>query len=176
MITETIEYGGQRLLVISGRSGLKRDELLSSLASLEKRLRCPIQIMRAGRVFGKDHVESAFMKAVRAFANKDNVSDSLAMETMIYISGCRQIQEAVAFIGIGEDAPEVVCISTADETCADDITDALALQVDDGLLGDLSRKDSEAFVSGIAGIGNADAAKVQERVLERVSRVDVLKR
>jgi len=146
------------------------------VAALEKRLQCSIQVMRAERVFGRDHVESAFMKAVRAFTNNDNISDSVTLETMIYISGCRQIQEAFAFIGVGEDTSEIVCISTCDEKDATEIADRLALQVDDRILQDLSRKDSEAFISGTIGVRDIKGVKVLDLVLERVSRVDILKR
>ena len=163
-------------MILSGRCSKLRAELLSSISALEKKLQCSIQVMRADRVFGRDHVESAFMKTVRAFANNDNISDSITLETMIYMSGCRQIQEALVFIGVEDETSEIVCISTCDEMDVPEIAKDLALEVDESILGDLSQKDAETFVSEAFKGADIKGVKVLDLVLERISRVDILKR
>jgi len=163
-------------VILTGKSSEQVAELLSSIPSLERELQCSIQVMRADRVFGRDHVASAFMKAVRAFANDDNVSDSITLETMIYMSGRRQIQEALAQMGVEDDTREIVCISTCDGTDAPGIARELGLEIDESILEDMQGKDADAFVSGTKKGADIKGPKVLDMVLERVSKVDILKR
>lgn len=62
----------------------------------------------ADQVFGKDHLRAALYHAKRAIAEGTNASDSLAMETLLYASGERQLNAAIRKMTVGDATTEIV--------------------------------------------------------------------
>ncbi len=129
-------------------------------------------VVRAGMVFGRDHLASALLHAKRAFDEATNSADSLEMETLLYASGERQLSSAIAKIGVTEETREVVVARLSGD----------GFQPDAGweLLGDrptrLSVEQLRAFGISDAEISTVPESRVADLVLERVAAVDVLKR
>jgi KEOPS complex subunit Cgi121 len=169
-----MEQKGRTIVVLGGRTRADKDSLLSSAAGISSANKA-VRVLNAQKVFGKDHVLSALQKAARAFDNGQNVSDSLATETMLYMSGCRQIQEAVELFGIKEEVGQIVII--ADHSA--DIEEKLKgfpIQEDESVLEGISGKDIAGF-----GISGREAGSVPDKlkldlVLERVAGVDIKKK
>ena len=65
-------------------------------------------VMDGDMVFGADHVASALHHAAKAAAEGRNSSDSLAMETLLYASGERQLSAAIRKMSVGEKTRRVV--------------------------------------------------------------------
>jgi KEOPS complex subunit Cgi121 len=59
-----------------------------------------IQAFDASAVFGETHLVSATQHALRAFEQKTNATNSLALEILLYAAGERQINKAIKKIGI----------------------------------------------------------------------------
>ncbi|UCH01313.1 MAG: hypothetical protein JSV20_05360 [Candidatus Bathyarchaeota archaeon] len=60
----------------------------------------PIQLFDADFIAGKKHLFFASLNALKAFKQKNNISDSLEIESLIYASGQRQINIAIEMVGI----------------------------------------------------------------------------
>ncbi len=128
-------------------------------------------VMDGDMVFGADHVASALHHAAKAAAEGRNSSDSLAMETLLYASGERQLSAAIRKMSVGEGTRRVVLavLRGAFEPgkgwvplpCTEDAADRARLK---------------RF--GITDMEMSTVAdgRLNELVLERVAAVDVIKR
>lgn len=65
-------------------------------------------VVEADMVFGEDHLRSALYHAKRALSDGRNVSGSLAMETLLYASGERQLSAAIRKMSVTDETTEVV--------------------------------------------------------------------
>lgn len=170
-----IEHGGHSLLVISGRTTQSKAELIEAASKIPRDSDTSVQLMDARHVFGLHHIESAFRKAIRAFEGGDNVADSLLFETMLYMSGCRQIQESLELMGITEETGELVCIAIGASDTRNTLIEALSLEEDDQIL-EISNKDISEMNIEDGERKTVPHDKEMDLVLERVARVDILKR
>jgi tRNA threonylcarbamoyladenosine modification (KEOPS) complex Cgi121 subunit len=75
-----------------------------------------IQFFDAKSVATWQHLYFALLNALTAFKNSENISKSLAMETMIYASAQRQIRKAMELIGIGNGASEIALLLVGDDS------------------------------------------------------------
>lgn len=76
----------------------------------EKPLATEIQFFNADLVATWQHLHFATLNALTAFKNKQNLSKSLAVETMLYASAQRQIQKATKTIGIKPDTARIAVL------------------------------------------------------------------
>lgn len=76
----------------------------------EKPLNVEIQFFDAKFVATWQHLYFAALNALTAFKNKENMSKSLAMETMLYASAQRQILKAMKLLGIKPDSSEIAVL------------------------------------------------------------------
>jgi len=151
------------------------DSLLGQAATMSK-AGGSIRLLNVDLVFGMDHVRSAFQKAARAFENGRNVSDSLATETMLYMSGRRQIQEAVELFRLKGDGGEVVCLADVATGKGDELASELSIAEDDAALTELRTKDVNKFGVGRTEAGTVPHERIVDLVLERVASVDTKKK
>ncbi len=130
-------------------------------------------ILDAEMVCGKDHLLSAANHAIRAFERGDNASGSLAVETLLYASGERQISKALkkmtAKIGSNE-----VALVLFDVPSADKILEEMHLARDDDVL-DASVEKALKFGISSEEIKAVSADMVEDLVLERVAFVGMQK-
>ena len=69
-----------------------------------------IQFFDAKLVATWQHLYFAVLNALTVFKNKENISKSLAMETMLCASAQRQIRKATELVGIKRDSSEIAVL------------------------------------------------------------------
>ncbi len=146
----------------------------SFLDRLREHHRKEALVVDADRVCGPEHMASALMHAERAFRNRRNAADSLAMETMLYLSGERQLSKARERVGL-KAGTERVAILFLEQGPEDGLWQRLGLRHDDSVLGFQEAK-AEGFGIGKEEMRSVPASMVQDLVLERVAFVDIIKR
>lgn len=133
----------------------------------------PIQLLRADRVYGADHLRHAASLATRAIAQGRARSVDLATETLLYAAGERQVHKAIAILGLVEGTTGIAAVAW-DDAALDAVAREQGWARDDALL-----DGSEATLDAL-GISAAERAMVprarwSDLVLEKVATVDVLK-
>lgn len=73
-----------------------------------------VQFFDASLVAGWEHLRFAALNALNAFKSNVNISNSLAMETLLYASAQSQIKEAVKLLGIKPSTSRVAVLILAD--------------------------------------------------------------
>lgn len=136
----------------------------------------PLQVVRADRVLGLDHLRAAAHHARRAFDEGRNKADALPVEFARYLAGRRTIREALEHVGVPDRCDTAVVVALGDKR-ADAVryfADMLGLDQDDGLL--------EPTPEKLAGWGfpqalldATPAARRYDRVLEAVAAVDLMR-
>jgi len=169
-----MEHEGRSLFVLGGRTTKPMGSLLQEATALSGN-GASVRLLNAELVFGMDHVRSALQKAARAFDNGQNVSDSLATETMLYMSGCRQIQEAVELFKLKGDGG-VVCLADTAQGIGDKLAGGLSLKEDDSVLTEVNGKDAFKFGVSRAEGETVPKDRIIDLVLERVASVDIRKK
>jgi tRNA threonylcarbamoyladenosine modification (KEOPS) complex Cgi121 subunit len=130
-----------------------------------------VLVARADMIFGMDHLRSALYHAERAIEGGTNSSESLAMETLLYASGERQLGTAIRKMSVSDQTEELVVALLAggplepDESWQelDNATDLKAHRL---LQFGLTEKE-------LSTIGERSPL---ELILERVAAVDILKK
>jgi KEOPS complex subunit Cgi121 len=142
-------------------------ERMSSLADGETR---DVLVAKADMVFGVDHLRSALYHAKKAIAEGTNASDTLPMETLLYASGERQINNAIKKMSVRDETTEIIVAVLRGRVNPEEgwveLPDVLAQSSVDRLnrFG-ITTEELRTF-----------AGPLEELVLERVAAVDVLKR
>ncbi len=121
----------------------------------------------ADMVCGRDHLCSAAMHALRAFGRGDNVSSTLAVETVLFASGERQIAKALKKVCLRAGA-ERVALVLFDVEDVNAVLKALDLERDDEVLAP-SREKAKRFGITDAELEAVPPDRYQELVLERVA-------
>ena len=131
-----------------------------------------VLVARADMVFGTDHLRSALYHAKRAMRERTNASDSLAMETLLYASGERQLSSAIKKMSVDARTKELVVAQLSGGK----------LSVGHGWSelkespGDISRDRLLRFCIGERELETHGHRGGVELVLERVAAVDILKK
>lgn len=159
-------------LLIGARG--KVEDTASFLSKVQKLFPYDVLCMDAEMVCGREHIESALEHARRAIRNGNNSSIGLAMETMLYASGEKQLAKARDKMGlkVGTEQFAILFIGAGPE---DRDLDDLELQRDDSVL-EFTMQKALNF-----GIEHDELISVPEHmmrdlVLERVAFVDIIKR
>ncbi len=130
-------------------------------------------LLDARSVFGRDHLESAVLHAIRARDSRTMSSRSVAMETLLYAAGARQVQDAIQAVGLRRDSTAVGVVLFG-RASVDDFLRDMGWTRDDRVL-DAEGKSLRDF--GISDREAASVPKAQEAdlVLEKVALLDVQK-
>lgn len=100
------EVYGARVL----KGELDKDSILNRVQTLSKEVSKIIQIFDSELIYGKDHIISACEHAMRAFDQGKAVSDSLAMEILLYTAGDYQIKVALDKLGVKENTKGIAMV------------------------------------------------------------------
>ena len=143
------------------------EEFIRQTGILEKQHSVTIQFFRSDRIFGAEHIVSAGEKAIRAMANKTNMSRTLGMEILLYAAAERQTSEALRKLGIydGIDALGLIIVGKAD---VGSVLGRLGLKRDDSVL-EPAGKDPSVF-----GI-DRNSENIADLVLEKVAVSEVFR-
>ncbi|MGB8779516.1 MAG: KEOPS complex subunit Cgi121 [Candidatus Bathyarchaeia archaeon] len=97
---------------ISGFKNVKISQAKEFLdkVSKEKPAGVEVQFFDARRVATWQHLFFAALNALTAFKNKENISKTLAMESLLYAAAERQITRAVELVGIAATSSDVAVL------------------------------------------------------------------
>ena len=107
----------QKHLIITGFKNVRVknvDDLLAMIDDL-KQPNVYIQLFDAELVATSQHLHFAVLNALIAFRNKENISRSLAMETLLYASAQRQIKKATEIIGVKTGSVNIALVILAEK-------------------------------------------------------------
>lgn len=122
-------------------------------------------------VFGVDHLDSALAHASKAVVEGRNASDSLAMETILYASGERQLSSALRKMGVTQETEMVVLAVVAGSYSPGEGWSRL-----EDSPGPPDKARLKRFGVTEKEMSTIAADKLSELVLERVAAVDVVKK
>src|SRR5436309_14460126 len=107
-----------------------------------------LELLRADRIGGIEHLVFAARNAVDSFTGKDRRAKHLSMEFLLFASGEHQIVEAIKFLGVNKSSTEIALVGFSDDN------------TDFGALTDKSsyvvKGSSEAYVVEVRSAAIAD--------------------
>ncbi len=155
----------------------KIDEFLKKINIFCEKKRIVVQVFNAEIIFGHKHIISAYEHAKRAFEQKTNTTNTLAMEILLYASGERQLKLAIPKIGIKKDQVNIAFIFIGEkinDKLINEFLQELLLKRDDKVLeGDINTlrkfglKENE--------IKTVSKDKYSSLILEKIALVDIIK-
>lgn len=137
----------------------------------------PVQIVRADRVVGPDHVHSAALHARRAMLEGRNHAKTLEVEFVRYLAGERQVRSALDKVGIpdaGAQAGAVVAFGSKRLDALQHYVHALGLDEDDRILAASHAKLLDFGVTA-PQLAATTPARHLDLVLEAVAAVDLMR-
>ncbi|UCF12362.1 MAG: hypothetical protein JSW06_10050 [Thermoplasmatales archaeon] len=158
------------------------DLFFKQILNLSKEYKIVIQVINADVVYGKNHLISASQHAMRAFKQKENSTNSLAMEILLYASGERQIQRAIQKVGIKKGNVNIALVfvdefqenGKVSDTIVGKILENFKLTREDKVLeGDI--KTLRKFGITKQELMTVPKNKHRNLILEKVAMVDVIK-
>jgi len=112
-----IEEFGKYVAITGFRNAkIKDTEEFFKAIREEKPSNAEIQFFDAELVATWQHLYFAVLNALTAFKNEENISKSLAMETMIYASAQRQIRKAMELLGIKPTTSNIAVLIIGEES------------------------------------------------------------
>lgn len=137
-----------------------------------------VQFFDARFIATREHLFFAALNALRAFESKLNISNGLAMETLLFASAKRQITKAMDLLGIKAESQRVAVLiiaetqRTATETL-ELLSEIVPGERDDSVL-ELDKEKFEA-VKRLFGISDSELnAKLEKTSLENEALVDLV--
>ncbi len=127
----------------------------------------------ASVVFGLDHLESAALHAERARATGTMATRSLPMEAMLYLSGCRQVADAIEAAGL-RDGTQAIALVVFGDASVENLIAHLGWTHDDSVL---AAGGKSLRVLGLTkeGQGTVPRERAEDLALERTALVDLEK-
>jgi KEOPS complex subunit Cgi121 len=148
-----------------------------------------VQVIDLDRVAGRKHLYLAALNAVCAFERRTNISKTVAVEFLLYLSGQKQISDAIKIMGLDEKTKEVAVIAIGENEESirrfverlPSITNAMS---DDALVDRWSTEKTEILLS-IFGIHKKELQAmsgkkapreetIQKLILERVALLSTI--
>lgn len=149
------------------------EEFIKSARELLGNGNSMFQFFDADFVLGKEHILWAYEHARRAFETNKNISKSMAMEILVYVSGEPQIANALKKVGI-KSGCERIALVVDENLDVEDLISHLNLKKADDVL-KCTKAKLENFGIGEQEISAVDKDKIKDLILERVAMVDVRK-
>ena len=116
MLKEVQEYKKHLGIVGFRNVHIRKIEQFLDSVNKEKLSDVEVQFFNAKFIATWQHLYFATLNALTAFHNKQNISNSVAMETMLYASAQHQIRVATQMIGIEYDIHTISTLVIADST------------------------------------------------------------
>jgi tRNA threonylcarbamoyladenosine modification (KEOPS) complex Cgi121 subunit len=154
LLFELAEFGSK--VWISSFSG-KVDAASVMREVYEKFPNATVQLFDLDRIAGSRHLFLAAYNAEKSYNSKRRIARSLQMETLLFVSGTRQITEALERVGISKRTARsaVLVIAPSDEvimSVANLLIEKFNRKDDDRLL-DIWTKQRRVSVQRVFGIG-----------------------
>ncbi|MCK5024610.1 MAG: hypothetical protein KAR56_03235, partial [Thermoplasmata archaeon] len=123
-----------------------------------------VQLFRADRIFGKEHLQVAAELAIRSWDQGTARTKTLGMEIMLYAAAERQISGAIDKLGVQDDTTEIAII-TVGRINPEEVLAELNLQMADDVL-DAEGKDYSIYKISQEELNYASASEI---ILERMA-------
>ncbi len=149
------------------------EESLRRVAAWSTERGVEVLVAEARAVFGRDHLVSAAHHAIRAQAQGSMTSRSLAMETLVYLSGRRQVADAIAVAGI-RPGTEAVGIVVFGDTLASECITAMGWTADPRVLEAATKNPSRLGIHA-EELATVPSDRRPDLALERVALLDLEK-
>jgi KEOPS complex subunit Cgi121 len=127
----------------------------------------------ARTVFGRDHLESAVRHAERAQASNRMGARTLAIETLLYVAGKRQVVDAIRVAGLRKGTRAIALVLWGVDD-PDDLLSSLGWTRDDTVI-EPAGKSLEVLGVTERERGTVTEAAVADLALEKVALLDVSK-
>jgi KEOPS complex subunit Cgi121 len=75
-----------------------------------------LQVLRADRIAGIEHVVFAARSAVDSFKGKSRRAKHLSMELLLFVTGEHQIVEAIKLLGVRESSAELALVGLSEQS------------------------------------------------------------
>jgi tRNA threonylcarbamoyladenosine modification (KEOPS) complex Cgi121 subunit len=126
MIEKLEEFS--KYITVAGFKNVKVIDVDEFFLDVKKRAgKACVQFFDADSIAGADHLRFATINALTAFKNKLNISNSVAMETLLYASAQHQIKNSLKLLGISSKSRHVaVLILTETKEQASAILDSIS--------------------------------------------------
>jgi len=112
LIRKLEEFG--RYIAIAGFRNAEIEDVNAFFNLVRKKAAdADIQIFDAKLIASWEHLYFAALNALKAFKSKLSISNSLAMETLLYASAQRQISKAIDLLGIKPESPQIAVLVIA---------------------------------------------------------------
>jgi KEOPS complex subunit Cgi121 len=99
-------------VVFAGFKSVKLPDMEVFLERIRKETPdCQVQVFDAKMIGGFDHLYFSVLNALKAFDSGNRISDTLAMEVLLYASGQHQIDKAIRLIGVKPDSSQIVVVA-----------------------------------------------------------------
>lgn len=109
MIEKLEEFS--KYITVAGFKNVKVIDVDEFFLDVKKRAgKACVQFFDADSIAGADHLRFATINALTAFKNKLNISNSVAMETLLYASAQHQIKNSLKLLGISSKSSRVVVL------------------------------------------------------------------
>lgn len=137
-----------------------------------------IQFFDATLIAGWEHLYFATLNALNAFKSKQNISNSLAMEALLFASAQRQISRAVEMLGIRPESLHVAVLIIAETrkratTALGILSETMSGERDDSILKLIDEK-----IEGIKRLFEISEleikAKLRKETTEREALIDLV--
>jgi tRNA threonylcarbamoyladenosine modification (KEOPS) complex Cgi121 subunit len=144
----------------------------------EKSPNVGIEFFDAAAIATWQHLYFAALNALTAFENNNNISNSLAMETLLYASAQHQISNAMNLVGISPDSREIAVLiigedSDAVNSALKTVSKLFAAESDDSVLDLVYSKGKK--IKEIFGISDTEIEAVtKDTGLEEESLVNLV--
>jgi len=167
-----------KYVAIAGFRNVKIKDVNHFLERVRREVEAHVQFFDAKLIASQHHLYFAALNALKAFEKKLNISNSPAIEVLLYASAQRQIRKAVDLLGIKPHSSQVAVLVIAETKRGADIT----LEAVSGLISG-ERDDSvleltdEKFegVKTLFGISDLEIeAKLRKEGLKREALVDLV--
>jgi tRNA threonylcarbamoyladenosine modification (KEOPS) complex Cgi121 subunit len=167
-------------VAIAGFKNAKIGDVNRLFTSVRKKLSdvAAIQFFAAELIASWQHLYFAALNALTALTNKTNISNTLAVETLLYASAQRQIRKATETLGVKPSTKNVAVLVIAEhEESADNVIKLVQKLIlaerDDSVL----EIDEDKFdrIKRFFDISSQElAAKVEKKGFEREALVDLV--
>jgi len=98
-------------VIFSGFKNVKISDVNLFLDNIRRKASdCQVQVFDAKMIAGLDHLFFSVLNGLRSFESGNKISDSLAIEILLYASGQHQINKAIQMLGIKPDSSQIAVV------------------------------------------------------------------
>jgi len=168
-----------KYVAIAGFRNVKINDVNNFFNQVRKKTKdIHIQLFDAKLIAGWEHLYFAVLNALRAFKGMLNISNSLAVEALLYASAQRQISKAVDLLGIKLESLHVAVLVIAEtkqgaNTALEIVSQLMPGECDDSVLELIDEKVED--IRRLFGISDLELeAKLEKKGLEKEALIDLV--